>query len=64
MTGAAEQHPWKFCPACGAAGNDYEGGGNALCFHCGACPYLECADDHLLEERSVVAEGEDTREDQ
>lgn len=39
------RHPWNYCPQCGAEGtNDPEGGGNAKCFHCGKCFFIECLD--------------------
>lgn len=45
-TGAAMSAEWAFCPRCGRANsNSRAAGGNDACWHCGACGYVQCADD-------------------
>jgi hypothetical protein len=43
--GPATQHSWRFCPNCGKGGSNTEAvGGNARCWHCVACNYVDCSD--------------------
>ena len=35
---------WR-CPKCKIGKNSKEQGGNAKCFHCDSCSYIECGED-------------------